>query len=359
MESKKPTIFLTGATGLIGSYLLKILLENNHKIYVLARSKKDKTAKDRVIESVKFWDETVLSKNLSNLTVLEGDITQDNLGLDKTSQDILKNEVEEVYHSAATITFNLPLAEARKINLGGVKNVLDLALGWKQAGRLKKVNQMSTAYVCGDYKGVFREDNLELGQGFITTYEQAKFEAEKLVNEYRKNGLWIDIFRIPVAGAESTTGKTPILQAFSRMVELWSKELFDVFPGKDLLFDYIPVDLLCESIVCLSSHAKLKNQNYHPFSAEKTSLNTVIDIASKFAGFKKPRLVTFAELESFGLTPAQKAILSYHISFFNRSVTLDSTKTLTILRGHGFAFTPLNEEMLLKALSYFKDSSKK
>jgi len=178
MSNKKPTIFLTGATGLIGSYLLKILLENNHKIYVLARSKKNKSAKERVTDSVQFWEDKI---STNNLTVLEGDITQENLGLDKASQNILSNEVEEIFHCAASITFNLPLEEARKINVGGVKNVLDLAFAWNHTGKLQKVNHTSTAYVCGDYEGVFREDDLELGQGFISTYEQAKFEAERLI----------------------------------------------------------------------------------------------------------------------------------------------------------------------------------
>ena len=355
MESKKPTIFLTGATGLIGSYLLKILLENNHKIYVLARSKKDKTAKDRVIESVKFWDETVLSKNLSNLTVLEGDITQDNLGLDKTSQDILKNEVEEVYHSAASVSFNLPFEKISKINVDGAKNLLKTLFEWQQFGKLKKVNHLSTTYVCGDYEGNFREENLELGQGFRTAYEKSKFEAERVVNEYRKKGLWMDVFRIPVVGAESSTGKTPVIQAFSQMLRLWCSELFSVFPGKELELHYIPVDFLSQAIVCIASHTKIKNQNYHPFGAQQTPLSIVLDAASDFLEFKKPRLVRFDELGSFDLTPSQKMILEVNISFLNRKVSFDSRKTIAVLKENNFEFPEIDKNVLLATLAYFKD----
>ena len=46
---KKKTIFLTGATGLLGSYLLKILIEKGHKVYALVRSKNNKSAEDRVL----------------------------------------------------------------------------------------------------------------------------------------------------------------------------------------------------------------------------------------------------------------------------------------------------------------------
>ena len=68
MNNKKTTIFLTGATGLIGSYLLKILLNNGHKVFCLARTKKNKPAKQRVTDILKFWDEKVLSDNFNNLT---------------------------------------------------------------------------------------------------------------------------------------------------------------------------------------------------------------------------------------------------------------------------------------------------
>jgi len=48
MGITKSTIFLTGATGLLGSYLLKTLLNNNCKVYCLARSKDSRSAKERV-----------------------------------------------------------------------------------------------------------------------------------------------------------------------------------------------------------------------------------------------------------------------------------------------------------------------
>ncbi|MBI5208225.1 MAG: SDR family oxidoreductase [Candidatus Firestonebacteria bacterium] len=154
------TIFLTGATGLVGSYLLKTFLKNNYKVYALARSKDNRNARERVFEVLKFWDKNVLLKKSNNLIVLEGDITRKNLGLDKPNVDLLKREVEEIFHCAAETKFNAPLKEIRKINVEGTMNVLELAVKCSKNGILKKVNHISTAYVCGDYKGVFKEDKL-------------------------------------------------------------------------------------------------------------------------------------------------------------------------------------------------------
>ncbi|MFA6281795.1 MAG: SDR family oxidoreductase [Candidatus Omnitrophota bacterium] len=58
-NSKEKNIFLTGSTGLLGSYLLKIFLENGQKVYAPARSGKSENAYQRVIDLLKFWDETI------------------------------------------------------------------------------------------------------------------------------------------------------------------------------------------------------------------------------------------------------------------------------------------------------------
>ncbi|HOU36365.1 MAG TPA: SDR family oxidoreductase, partial [Candidatus Omnitrophota bacterium] len=76
----KNAIFLTGATGFLGSYLLKIFLKNDHRVFVLARSKNGINGRTRIVQTLKFWDKTLLKK-IHNLTVVEGDIRQKNLAL--------------------------------------------------------------------------------------------------------------------------------------------------------------------------------------------------------------------------------------------------------------------------------------
>jgi len=222
----KPTIFLTGATGLVGSYLLKILLQNGHKVYCLARSKDNKSAKQRVVDILNFWDKKVYPKYRRKLIVLEGDIAKKDLGLSRSNRDLLKKGIEEIFHSAAVTDINWPLNKIRKINVGGTKNVLDFAVKCK---KLKKVNHISTAYVCGNYNGVFTENDLDVGQGFNSTYEQSKFEAEKLVRAYRKK-LPVDIYRPSVVIGESKTGKINEFRNIYQFLHLCSQEIFDSLP---------------------------------------------------------------------------------------------------------------------------------
>jgi thioester reductase-like protein len=344
---------LTGATGLLGSYLLKILLEDGHKVYALARSKDNITPSERVYGVLNFWDKHVLEKNRNNLVVLEGDITHDNLGFDNKTRGLLINEIDEIFHCAALTQFNLPLAKIRKVNTEGVRNVLDLSTDLCAKGKLKKVNHISTAFVCGNHKGIFKEEDLDLGQKFNTTYEQSKFEAEKLVNSYRTKGLWVDLFRPPLIIGESTTGKTPLFNiAVYQVLHLWSLEIFDIFPCRNVNVNIIPVDLLSQGIYVITSSTTSRNKNYHPFSSQTISLEKIMNSMAKLAGFKKPRAVTIDEFNSEQLTYTQKMLLENNLSIFNPEVVLDSTITASLLKDCGFILPEITKEMLSAILHY-------
>lgn len=384
----KRTVFLTGATGLIGSYLLKVLLHNGYKVYVLARRKDGKNARERVLEVLNFWNKDVLSTNVpqdryaelqnrytdilkshaefvsvspetlkqvqdnilnERLTVLEGDITEKDLGLSKKDIDLLKNEIEEIFHSAALTQFNLPLRELRKVNVEGTKNVLELAV---KCGTLKKVNHLSTAYVCGDYKGVFKEDDLDLGQKFNSTYEQSKFEAEKLADEYRKRGLWIDVFRPPLVVGESLTGKTVTFQqGVYQLLHMWGLEVFDYFPGKGYFIDMVYVDELCNALFNISQHTSNPNKTYHLFN-KVVPFETILNISSDFLGFKKPILLSTEDFFKHNPTPAQRMLLQNNILLFNNDAELSSEETNAILKGYGFEFSSFSRASFLKLLKY-------
>ena len=353
MKTDKKTIFLTGATGLVGSYLLKILLQNGHKVYTLARDKNNKSANERVFEVLKFWDQDIADKYFKNCIVVNGDITQENLGLNKNINSLLKNQTEEIFHCAAITEFNKPMEEIRKVNVYGTKNILDFSLECKN---LKKVNHISTAYIFGDYKGVFKEDDLDVGQKFNTTYEQSKFEAEKLVVEYRNKGLWIDVFRPAIIVGESTTGKIiSFNKAFYQGLRNWNLEIFDKYPGGKGYFFYISfVDDLCRAIFLIFSNTIIKNKTYHLFSSSsRLSFKKAMDWSSKFLGFKKPKIINKKDfLINNPVTSAQKIILKYNFFFLNNDIKLDSKNTENLLKKYNFRFTKFTKKIFFNLLDY-------
>jgi len=351
--ARQKTVLITGVTGLIGSYLAMVMLKDGYKVFALARPKNNKSAADRVFNVLNFWGKEILSQNYNKLEVLDGDVAKEDIGLNKHSIDILIREVDEIFHSAAVTQFNWPLDKARKVNVQGTENVLQLAVKCKEEGRIKKVNHVSTAYICGDHKGTFKEDDLDIGQAFDSTYEQSKFEAEKLVEEYRKRGLWIDIYRPPLVLGESANGKTINLQqSVYQLLHIWSMEIFEHFPARGIYFNATAVDDCCEAIIRISSLSLPENKNYHVFNCETVSLEKFLDITSEVMAFKKPKSTTLAEFLDRHPTPAQKMLLANNIFMFNNNVRLDSSATNKILKENGFSFSSLNENTLPRLLDF-------
>ena len=351
MPKEKRTIFLTGATGLLGSYLLKIFLEEGHKVYALARDKGKTSAETRVCSILKFWDTKIPSEK--NLIVLKGDITKKNLGLDKNILSKLYQEVEEIYHFAAVINFNWLLLPIRIVNVIGTEKVLDFAIDCQKKGVLLKVNHISTAYIYGDYHGEFREDDLDVGQKFTTTYEQSKFEAEKTANKYRQAGLWIDVYRPPIVIGHSETGKILKFNNIYQLLSLCRLGIFKELPLLDTYIRIVPVDYVVRAIYLISSRAKEKNKNYHPFPHDPVSVEKMMNYGCKMMGVKPPKAVSLQDFNFKQLSPVQKTILQNNVLAINFNNKLNSQKTCHLLKSYNFSFSCMDKERLTKALHYF------
>lgn len=198
---------MTGGTGFLGSFLAIKMLKMGYFIYFLARNSGSKLAEERIDETLRYVDHDYLSYK-DNYLVLEGDVSDFNrCGLSEYDFFLLKNgNIDEVWHVAGSVSFS---EERRKetftANVLGTTNVLSLSA----AINPKQFHFSSTAYVCGDAKGTFLEDQFACGQEFYNPYEETKFQAEGLVR------MWADklshiktlIFRPSIIVGDSKNGK--------------------------------------------------------------------------------------------------------------------------------------------------------
>jgi len=346
--------FLTGPSGLIGSYLLKILLKSNHKVYALARKHEGIQSRERLFKILNFWDKDILKSKYSSLVVLEGVITKHGLGLNRDTRESISEQIDQIFHCAAATRFNSDPEELKKVNIEGSRMVFDLGLECVKKGKLKKVNYLSSVYVCGDHEGVFRESDLEVNQKFNTPYQASKFEAEVLVNKYRKVGLWIDVFRPPAVGGELKTGKILLFnQALYQALHLLNLDLFEFLPiGAKQKFHMVCVDELCRSIFIISSMSLERNKNYHNFNNQGIPLRKTLSIFSKYLGINKTKFIRNDEFIKNKSTPLQRRIIQFNFFFLNSNVKLNAIETNKFLNNNGFNFSALNEELLLKLLNY-------
>src|SRR5215813_2099671 len=115
-------IVITGATGFLGSHLTARLLQDGCRVTALAR-RKSGSARRRV-ESVL---QEVEVANLSNLEVIEGDISLPELGMSASAKQRILSTTDEVWHCAASLSFqHEDRDEIFRMNVAGTRNVLDI-----------------------------------------------------------------------------------------------------------------------------------------------------------------------------------------------------------------------------------------
>ena len=199
---------------------------------------------------------------------------------------------------------------------------------------------MSTAFVFGDYQGVFTEEDLDVGQNFITTYERSKFEAEKLVNESRDNSLEICIFRPSLIVGESTKeGKTFQFKHIYQCLQMCALEIVDFLPGKDSLLSLVTVDGVAEAIYLISTHSNIEKV-YHIFNSEMSSVGSILESLKNAGDVKMPELISQKEAVSriTKLTPIQKKILIESTIAMKYCAKLNSDRTTRELLNLRFSF---------------------
>lgn len=203
-QSNKNYILLTGATGLLGRYLLRDLLVRKERVAVIARRSANQSARQRVEAIMQQW-ERELGQKLPRPVVIEGDICSPDLGMSLANKRWVSENCRDIIHNAAILRFESAdrTDEPFRTNYHGTANVLDFA---NNSG-IEKFHYVSTAYVCGKASETVTEDQLDVGQELRNDYERSKFDAEKLVRA-AKGFRNVTVFRPAVIIGDSKTGYT-------------------------------------------------------------------------------------------------------------------------------------------------------
>ena len=216
------TVFLTGATGFLGGFVLHSLLsrETVKKVICIVRSPTDAHATERLRQSASdsgVWDDSWAQS--ARLEVLCGDLDKDAFGLIPQVWDRVTEEADVVIHNGALVSDFGQLVSSRLSSPGSQKvhwvypyerlrsaNVLGTlrAIEFAYVGKPKKfIFISSTSAIDTEYYvrlsdplslagegGVSEDDPLEGSRtGLKTGYGQSKWVSEKLLFEAGKRGL--------------------------------------------------------------------------------------------------------------------------------------------------------------------------
>lgn len=279
------TVFLTGATGVLGGHLLKDLLQSTSaRIFCLARGKDPAHCRERVRSFLRVYDRDgkLEPEFHSRVTVIQGDVTRDRFGLSKQAYTELQGMTDLTIHAAANTSLLLKFKRLEPINVRGTGRVIDFCLGTAA----KTLSYVSTYTVMGDKtfdKSVrFQETDYDLGQGFEhLNYQRSKFIAEGMVRKARERGLKWRIFRPGQIYGDSATGAYPRseTQVTGLFYDLFKTAMdTGVMPESYIHYDVVPVDYVSRGIVALSAGVEDLFGVYHLINPDVKTFSQVMGL---------------------------------------------------------------------------------
>jgi thioester reductase-like protein len=268
-------MLFTGFPGFIGARLLPRLLElHAGSAAVCLVQPRFAEAARQSIQALEAAHHHVRGR----IRTVSGDITETGLGVEAGEARGLRATLTAAYHLAAVYDLAVARPLALKVNVEGTRNVLDFL---SDAPRLERLHYVSTAYVSGTHRGVFRETDLEVGQSFKNFYEETKYLAEV---EVARRKLPTTIYRPAIVVGDSRTGETAKFDGpyftLTAMERTPAPGVFLKVGSGGNPANLVPVDFVVEGLARLSAMPASLGRTYHLTDPEPP---TVLEVAQLFA----------------------------------------------------------------------------
>lgn len=362
--SEPEAVFLTGATGFFGAYLLDELLhQTKAKIYCLMRCDgNDESGKQRLKEHLQtyaLWQENFAAR----IIPVSGDLSLPLFGLSIDKFNELAKQIEVIYHNGAWVNAIYPYASLKATNVGGTIEALRLA----GLHRTKPLHFVSTAAV------FFSDFYNNIGRTILETdlpdpnlkggYKQSKWVAENLILNARQRGLPATIYRTARIMGHSKTG---ISRNFTDFLISMIKACIQLqkFPDLKSSLSLIPADFAAQSLLYLSRQAQSIGKEFHIFNPQTIAWE---DFFQQIAGLGYPLEKVSAtdwrmEIQRYAnennkdkLYTNLRFILNSSTALMSIKPEFDMSQTLAGLSNTHISCPLVNEQLISTWLTYFQD----
>ncbi len=231
-QDQSSPILMTGATGFLGHYVLRDLLQQGQAVVAVLRAPlAESTARLRTMMGQIQLDITD-ALDRGQLQLVEGSIPDD-------LPEPAWGPTRAVLNCAASLQlFSNGNGDPFKTNVEGTQAILR----WAERHQVDTLHAVSTAYTCGWNSGTIREEFHTPAPDFQTDYERSKWTAESLLQEWGQSpGRTLTVYRPSFLIGDSATGYTTQFAGFyqfARLVSVLKNQFHDSSNGKST---YIPL----------------------------------------------------------------------------------------------------------------------
>lgn len=251
--------FLTGATGFIGGRLAAKLRERGDDVVALVRSP-EKAQKLRE----------------AGCELVQGDLSD----REKLAQSM--GGCDGVFHVAAIYKVGLRPSqrdELMRANVEGTANALDAAI----AAGVPRILYVSTGNVFGNTHGRVVDEGYrrDLGEGFMSAYDESKYRAHELALERIAQGAPVIIVQpggVYGPGDHSELGNA---------IEKTRKGQLPMIPFADMRMSFVYVDDVAEGIIAAFEKGTIGES--YILAGERATMRDLVQTTARLAGRREPK----------------------------------------------------------------------
>ncbi|KAG6916429.1 putative NRPS-like protein biosynthetic cluster [Tephrocybe rancida] len=370
--SRPVTIFLTGATGFLGAFVLHDLLsrkERVQKVICLVRASTPEKALARLKEGSTdrgVWNDAWASSG--RLEVVTGDLGLDLFGLGREGWDHIAREADVVLHNGALVHWVYPYEKLRAANVLATLTAINLASTAKpkilvfvsstSAVDTDHYVQLSESLVDGrsPFSGIPESDDLEGARHTLKTgYGQTKWVSEKLLFEAGKRGLRGHIVRPGYVVGDSRTAVTNTDDFIWRLVKGCVQ--LGLVPDMNNTINMVPVNhvALCTSLSAVSPLPSAPMSVLHITAKPLPTFNGMLSSLKQYGFATEPceYVVWRRKLEQHVMVAQDNALFPLlhfvldDLPTSTKAPDLDDTNTTTLLQQHSGDLTTTVSEPIM------------
>jgi len=361
------SVFLTGATGFLGAYLLDELMKRTRaSVYCLVRAADEASAWRRLVNHLKrycVWRDEFATR----VRVVAGDVSLPLMGLTHERFAELAREIGGIYHSAGRLNMALSYEQLTPANVTGTREVLRLACT-EYTKPVHFVSSLAVLFSDLNAGGALLKESYQpaFHSSLKGGYSKSKWVADQMVACAGERGLPVTIFRPVRIMGHSRTGVNhdmgDLLPVLLRGCILLGK-----YPALDIKVTMVPVDYASQAIVTLAGRRESWGRAFHLFNHAPIGWEPLMDILRSH-GYsleamsrdnwrrelkRRAQDATEPEENRRAFSTLLLAMTAPHFLFYKRP-EMDDSNTREGLAGTGITCSPVDEALISTYISFWR-----
>lgn len=335
----RETFFITGFPGFIANRLLERLARTECRFILLVQPSLAAHAYVEFDRIASFTD-----RSIAEFQIVEGDIAEPKLALKASDLQLVQHEATRVFHLAAVYDLAVPQDVALRVNVGGTRNVIELA---RSLPHLKQFHHVSTCYVAGKREGVILETELRHDAGYRNYYEESKYLAEVEVDS-AKADLPVTIYRPSVVCGDSQTGETGKYDGVYFLIHYllkWPSMLSMINIGNHKVsLNLVPVDFVVDAMAALAFDDRAIGKTLQLADPAPLSTNQLFNSIAGSIDDRRSKITAPAKWVRFVLmlppSPRITGLPHHAVPYFFVRQLYDTSQAHELLAAHGIQCPP-------------------